>query len=897
MTTPTQMVGQIAWKPQEGVSGTKVLKPTRSLVISPNLDALLEYDEKIRGSRLPASPESPQSAPPTSTSLPPPPRRNSRKPRSPTSPKIASPLIQETFTWQESENPYINPAPELGDLIELTRSDGIPIGPKLTDGEKCSVTDVVEETSQPSQASRRRVDKGFGIGRLPFGLFNDASAKTEDKTQQLDDSYALNTNRGHTGLRFRERVQTKVKLLKLTGVPDRRRMHQANDRDDMVLDIRRHSTDSVGGLDSFRRRPFLSHGRPSSQGSTSTSSSYSSISTHDPASTVDAHISISSTMYPSSTVQSHGLFADEPLPIVPPNRSSSLYTDYSARRSFIDITSPDVAEFTLPDHPPSPSPPSDHKPLVPTTTTLNFNRASEKLPQRNLPPTTNFLDLDERIDLIKSNRKLAQVFGQPPGPDVFPQTRSLPPVLPKISTSHQRIPSLDVLLNQTGVWHSATVRSHSEPLSPEDGFLLDRQKNSSRPTDLDTLASRTSFMDLSDDLNSGTPKDAENSVSGRDRGRRPLSPSAQSLFESMSPEEQAEELRRRKREKLARLHRFLGSRVPTDLILGPNFPDPVLPPPLEPTQMFTDPPESRKDWLRRRRSSSAAAYGPSWSDELDRMKEDLNSTEKAINVRRAQKMEKVFGVAPPQTLFHTRRSPSPSVSNVAVITGQKMVSGWTSPGESLPPVTGIRNPNRSSYAKSKRTKDNRPGTSESNKALLPKGPEDSREPDLRRRPSVVYSHYQDSLNSLNDIIDRDDRESLAELHEYLNSGDMFIPPPLQTFTRSSPKTVDRRLSNASSIKSERRRSLPARTSIISVSSDYTISSPRPDVTDFQARRKRAAKLTQFFGVDYRVLITDVLESIENGLEHERNRGTLNADEVEDLLASLRKLRTKRPVFT
>jgi len=48
---------------------------------------------------------------------------------------------------------------------------------------------------------------------------------------------------------------------------------------------------------------------------------------------------------------------------------------------------------------------------------------------------------------------------------------------------------------------------------------------------------------------------------------------------------------------------------------------------------------SHKEWLRRRRSSSAGDL-PAWSDDLDRMKEDLNNKEKAINVRRAQKMEK-----------------------------------------------------------------------------------------------------------------------------------------------------------------------------------------------------------------------------------------------------------------
>jgi len=76
-----------------------------------------------------------------------------------------------------------------------------------------------------------------------------------------------------------------------------------------------------------------------------------------------------------------------------------------------------------------------------------------------------------------------------------------------------------------------------------------------------------------------------------------------------------------------------------------------------------------------------------------------------------------------------------------------------------------------------------------------------------------------------------------------------------------------------------------------------LSSPRPEISDFQARRRRAAKLTQFFGVNYRELITDVIDSIEHGLEHEQHRGNLNQDEVQDLLARLRKLRTRREAFS
>jgi len=74
--------------------------------------------------------------------------------------------------------------------------------------------------------------------------------------------------------------------------------------------------------------------------------------------------------------------------------------------------------------------------------------------------------------------------------------------------------------------------------------------------------------------------------------------------------------------------------------------------------------------------------------------------------------------------------------------------------------------------------------------------------------------------------------------------------------------------------------------MISLNSDYSasisssLSSPSAEVTSFQVRRRRAAKLTQFFGVDYRDLINDVLESIEIGVQHESSSGTLRAEEVE-----------------
>lgn len=121
----------------------------------------------------------------------------------------------------------------------------------------------------------------------------------------------------------------------------------------------------------------------------------------------------------------------------------------------------------------------------------------------------------------------------------------------------------------------------------------------------------------------------------------------------------------------------------------------------------------------------------------------------------------VFGVAPPQTLYHTRHAPSASVQ-VGYKTPRTRSAKPSPTRDSLssPPLSP-RNPNQSSY-KPKSKKNERPSTAESSKQLLPKGrgsnDYDDPSPDSSapraQRGSLVYSHYQHSLNSLNDILDR-----------------------------------------------------------------------------------------------------------------------------------------------
>ncbi|KAF8665490.1 hypothetical protein AX16_000505 [Volvariella volvacea WC 439] len=677
----------------------------------------------------------------------------------------------------------------------------------------------------------------------------------------------------------------------------------------------------------------------------------------------------SSLSFPSNTLSPAASSVAVPPPASP---RSHQYPSLDPSQSFIELT-PSQSDFSgaiqiiTPTEPTSPSPLSMSKTFYGSRTATKStpgSRTHSPTPNNrddgsgqnwdDLPPTTNFLDLDERADLIRKSRKLAQLFGQPPSADVLAQQESRNPALKR---GHQRgalslndheiviVGHKPISLRPPAVGNG---RRYSNPLSPDEVSFLgsvthdkDGESNSiSNTGDGDgkragRQGSLTSFIDLSEeeeDKKAGLDKGrevgetkegsggAKEAAADRRDGedhhhharipssasaitistlstttpkldgrRRPSSPTSQSLFENMTPEERAEEDRRRKREKLAKLHRFLGSRVPADLVLGIDIPPPdsMLPPAAFDSAILgeNDDP-SRSAWIRRRRSSSAAAF-PTWLDDVDRMKDDLGDKEKAINVRRAQKMERVFGVAPPQALYHTRQSPASSSAPIGHI------PGYIDATASSP--SNVRNPNQSAYMRSRARKSGRPGTADSaTKHLLSKSRESNEPHEVARPPrisSLIYNHYQHSLNSLDDIIDRDDKESLAELHEYLNSGDIGTTP----FTMSN-RSGDRRASNMStapSTKSERRHSLPARTSIISLSSEYSVASAKPEPTDFQLRRRRAAKLTHFFGVDYRDLIRDVLESIENGLEHERKRGTLNAEEVEDLLHRLRKLRVKR----
>lgn len=254
--------------------------------------------------------------------------------------------------------------------------------------------------------------------------------------------------------------------------------------------------------------------------------------------------------------------------------------------SFIDLESPSNLHFDDLDEPNSAPASRIHfaKPPVPTAPKPVFNRKQ--------PP------MADRADLVRKSKKLTRVFGQTPSAATIVHPRP----------AH--------LL-------AGTVRRHSMPLSPDDLSFL---SIASPPLDRahfawpDDRHRPESFIDLSDD-DQPSPKPRL---------------ASKASFETLAPEDE----RRRKRERLAKLHRFLGSRVPAHLVLG--LEDPALADVLPP--VAADPADdgaARRAWLRRRRSSSAAALPSVRVDELERVREELDDKEKAINVRRAHKMEKV----------------------------------------------------------------------------------------------------------------------------------------------------------------------------------------------------------------------------------------------------------------
>lgn len=156
---------------------------------------------------------------------------------------------------------------------------------------------------------------------------------------------------------------------------------------------------------------------------------------------------------------------------------------------------------------------------------------------------------------------------------------SLPLSPDDISFLNVSSPLYDASLSQV----ASQVRCESSAAGTTSGLSFDGTDSSNDPQSVahhetnpnnatynnTSSPSQTSFIDWSDEegLDDGLSIISKDPPAKTGGNRRPTSP-AQSLFENMTPEEQAEEDKRRKRDKLAKLHRFLGSTVPVREVMA-----------------------------------------------------------------------------------------------------------------------------------------------------------------------------------------------------------------------------------------------------------------------------------------------------------------------------------------
>ena len=108
--------------------------------------------------------------------------------------------------------------------------------------------------------------------------------------------------------------------------------------------------------------------------------------------------------------------------------------------------------------------------------------------------------------------------------------------------------------------------------------------------------------------------------------------------------------RQRKREKLAKIHRYLGSKVPPELVLGCSSASSPLATISNPAvlKQHVVPDNQNQDAMKRRRSLSAVTYQHAYSlDALsrseveNRAKDTISDVERMVKIKRAQKIEQV----------------------------------------------------------------------------------------------------------------------------------------------------------------------------------------------------------------------------------------------------------------
>ncbi|CAE6420472.1 unnamed protein product [Rhizoctonia solani] len=390
------------------------------------------------------------------------------------------------------------------------------------------------------------------------------------------------------------------------------------------------------------------------------------------------------------------------------------------------------------------------------------------------PSTSNMRTAAERAELVKKTRKIQQMLGD------------VPPVSGATGSTFYRV--------------SRAARSEDSLVSPTSAVVVIGGPTENRGHRSTASLSSRPLLALSPGLQTDGLLDIRTSGSGddfgvgvNDGGLSPIT-SAQPEdidgdgHENDQDEDEAAFARRAKRAKVAKLHRYLGSRVPAHLVLG-------LDESWDPEQGLPD--VRSEDGVDTGSMFSAKKKRRASDGDCTMLDEDINdlsvmsSEEKARAVRRKAKMEKMFGERPPQKLYqlHQAGADTPSKSEVNHESGSEGDDGTE-------PLDGSEG-------------------------------------------GEHYQSYRASFNSLAYFVSNADRDSLEGLYD-----------------------------------------------IVSGPSDDS----EAQRNQFTARRKRAAKLSNFFGVTYRDLFGAVLDILESDVKEDKEEGSLTPAETQDLLRKLKSLK-------
>ncbi|KDQ14500.1 hypothetical protein BOTBODRAFT_44609 [Botryobasidium botryosum FD-172 SS1] len=527
------------------------------------------------------------------------------------------------------------------------------------------------------------------------------------------------------------------------------------------------------------------------------------------------------------------------------------------------------------------------------------------------PPTTNVLSTSERNELLRKNRKLQQVLGETPVPLPFVGGNDVSSYRLQL----ERLPLSQRRHSYTSPppplsWHDQT---HSYPIAispPTPNEMAQTIVHGRRPRPLSSPASPAFFGSFDH------PYSPRNNIIDYDQPSTPpftpmpnkgqevefpnaeqtnamyTVPSPHSLSSFTSTEgssiamgyepEPTSPTHAQKRAKLAKIHRFLGSRVPPHLVLGlpqpleealaRDLPDPAPEPRTETRRASGNWGEKQGDnrdswwalWEENEREGGAGGGSGDGDVELR-----LTGEQRAQCVKRKVKMEKMFGALPPQTLYQPRPPAAPQ----------------------------SQHDDDESY-------DEKGALSDAASGMSPQ-----------------YLQHRTSLLSLAMIVESNDKKSLTRMLACYQSGD----DDQESLLSSSDSEIDfedameegshahipRRPSNPGGVRRRSNYSMEQAPTIShaygsAYAGDWVEPSPDPaealpidfNALGFQQRRRRAEKLQRIFGVDYRTLFKEVLDNIENEVKDDRSRGVLSSAELQELLAKLKSLESKRyePIF-